>query len=96
MPTTTHLIVDLGRVEPEPRPRRPVAHAKREQVVKDRLEQINWHNHVEVFGPLFARLLKLKGADPEQIARLGPTTAVPPQFGCAGAVKIASSRTYSQ
>jgi hypothetical protein len=40
-------------------------------------------------------MLQLQRADAEQVPA-GPISAVPPQLGWAGAVKIASSSTYSQ
>jgi len=45
---------------------------------------------------LLAALLQLQRADAESIRRAARISAVPPQFGCDGAVKIASSTTYSQ
>ena len=75
----------------------PVGAADGEKVVEDRLEQVDRHDHVDVLEPpLRGGLLDLQRADADADRRAGPISAVPPQLGCAGAVKIASSSTYSQ
>src|SRR5690242_18605184 len=43
-----HTILDLGRIEPEPRPRRGVAAAELHEIVDDRFQQIDRHHHVDV------------------------------------------------
>ena len=47
------------------------------------------------FGP-FSRARSSCSEPMPMRSPAGPISAVPPQFGCAGAVKIASSSTYSQ
>src|SRR5262245_52494591 len=47
-PDDHQLILDRGGVEAEPGPRRLVRPPQREQVVEDRLQQIDRHDHVEV------------------------------------------------
>src|SRR5439155_7416730 len=61
-------VVDLGGVEAEPRPRRSVAPSEREQVVEDRLQQIDGNDHVEVLSALPARLFEMQRADAEKVA----------------------------
>src|SRR4029453_4473014 len=56
-PHHDHAVIDLGGIEPEPGPGRTIATAKREQIVEDRLEQIDRHDHVEMLAALLARLL---------------------------------------
>src|SRR5690348_17509437 len=41
-------ILDLGRIEPEPRPRRRVAAAELHEIVDDRVQQIDRYHHVDV------------------------------------------------
>src|SRR3984893_15384438 len=59
-PCDHHLVVDLGGVEPQPRPRRSVGTAQSQKVAEDRLENIDGYDHVERLGLTFApRLLHL-------------------------------------
>ena len=96
-PMIDDAVVDLGRIEAEPGPRRPVGPAVAQEVVEDRLEQIDRDDHVEVAGAFRARGPARAGASRCRAGRpAGPIIAVPPQLGWAGAVKIASSSTYSQ
>src|SRR3954469_8072233 len=61
-------VVDLGGVESEPWPRRTIAAAEGEQVVEERLQEIDRHDHVEVLVALLPWLLELQRADAEKIA----------------------------
>ena len=62
-------VFHFGGVEAEPRPRRRVAPAEFHQIVEDRLEQIDRHDHVEILRlPLLDRLLQLQRADADEIA----------------------------
>src|SRR5205807_8228921 len=63
------LVLDLGRIEPEPWTRRAVRPAELQQIVKNRFEIVDRYDHVEVLiRPLLARALKLQRADAEEIA----------------------------
>ena len=62
------LVLDLGRIEPEPRPRRLVDAAEFAQVIKDRRQQVDRHHHVEMLVLALARAFELQGADPDQLA----------------------------
>jgi hypothetical protein len=62
-------VLDLGGVEPEPRPRRRVAPAELHQVVEDRIQQIDRHDHVDVLRlALLDGVLQLQRADADEIA----------------------------
>jgi len=68
-PDDHHLALRLGGVEPEPRPRRAVGLAEGQQVVEDRRQQVDRHDHVEGLGPAaLARLLELQRADADEVA----------------------------
>src|SRR6202521_3183177 len=61
-------IFDLRRVKPEPGSRRPVGPPVAQEVIEDRLEEIDRHDHVEMARrAFFAPLLELERADAEQL-----------------------------
>ena len=89
-------VMSFRGIDPKPGPRRPSRQSTLAEIVQDRRQQIDRHDHIERHDLGTVDLLgHLQTSDPDQIA-LRPIMAVPPQFGCAGAVKTASSRTYSQ
>ena len=62
------LVVHLRGIEAEPRSRRAILPAEPEQVAKDRLQDIDRDDHVEVDGTLRAGLLEVKRSDSEKVA----------------------------
>src|SRR6266851_6738807 len=62
------LVLDLGREHPEPGPRRLVDTTEFAQIVDHRLEQIDRHDHVDVFGLALALALELQRTDADQFA----------------------------
>src|SRR6185437_202386 len=63
------LLVALGRVEADPRPRRLVALAVGEQLVEHRLQYVDRHDHVDVARAVaLDHLLDIERADAEQLA----------------------------
>ncbi len=61
-----------------------------------RIEQIDRHDHVDMLGAARALAFELQRADADQLAGIVEISPVPPQFGCDGWVKIASSSRYSR
>ena len=67
-PDDDHPVVDHGDVKTEPRPRRAIGPSQRQQVIENRFEEVDRHDHVEMIGLSFPeRLLQLErtDADPE-------------------------------
>src|SRR5581483_3079589 len=62
------LVVDLGRNDPEPWPHRLVDAAELAQIVENWLQEVDRHDHVEVFGATFAQAFDLQRADADQLA----------------------------
>src|SRR5581483_2822255 len=62
------LVVDLGRIEPEPRSRRPVDATEFAQIIEHRLEQVDRHDHVDMLGLAVALAFELQRADADQFA----------------------------
>ncbi len=56
----------LGGIHPEPGPRRPVGLSHGEQIVENRLEHVDGHEHVALDLLAFHHLLHQQGADAEQ------------------------------
>src|SRR5450755_874097 len=73
-----HLVVDLGRIHPEPGPRRLVDAAELAQVVEHRLEQIDRHDHVDMLGLALALAFELQRADADQLAAVGDQSGAAP------------------
>src|ERR1700681_1454863 len=86
------LVLDLGREHPEPGPRRLVDTTEFAQIVDHRLEQIDRHDHVDVFGLALALALELQRTDADQFA------AVRDQRGAApiGMRRIGEDRLVQQ
>src|SRR5260221_14785262 len=90
------LVLDLGCVEPQPGPRRTVGPPEREQILEDRLENVDRDDHVQRLGrAAFAYPLHLQRADAQKLARAPDHRGAAPER-MRGRGKIASSRTYSQ
>src|SRR4051812_32593834 len=69
-PDHNHAVVDLGRKESEPRPCRLVDAAEPAQIVQDRFQQVDRHDHVDVLGLAVALAFELQRADADQLATL--------------------------
>ena len=52
-------VVDLGRVHAKPRSRRAIDPAEAAQIVEDRFEQIDRHDHVDMLGAAGSLALEL-------------------------------------
>ena len=75
----------------------PVDPAEAQQIVEDRRQQVDRHDHVALRGDALAVRSPGRTASRCPASRpSAPMQAAPPQLGCGGAVKIASSSTYSQ
>src|SRR6202521_3181934 len=60
-------LVDLGGVEPEPRPRRAAEAAELHEIVQHRLQDVDRHHHVDRLGAAaVARALELQRADAQK------------------------------
>src|SRR5262245_45210431 len=74
----SHAAADLRDIDAEPRPRRPAGSADGGEVVEDRLQKIDWHDHVGIVAlalparqrpaRLHAYRLNLQRADAQQLA----------------------------
>src|SRR5262245_57444239 len=61
-------VLDLAGIEAEPRPRRAIPPPIREEIVKDRVQEIDRHDHVEMLGrSILARPFELQRPDAEKV-----------------------------
>ena len=91
---TTLLSISVS-IHAEPGSRRFVDATELAQIIQHRLEQIDRHDHVDMLVFAVALAFELERSDADQLDDL-QISAAPPQLGCAGWVKIASSSKYSQ
>src|SRR4029453_6777812 len=69
-PAHDDFVVGLGGVEAEPWARRMIWPAQGKEILEDRLEKVDRHDHVERLGrPAFTHLLHLQRSDAEKFAR---------------------------
>ena len=90
------LAIALGGKGAEPWPRRLVDLAASQQVVEDRRQQIDRHDHVDVRALAVPAHLQRAASRCPAACRPRRSAPAPPHEGCAGAMKIASSSRYSQ